>query len=230
MRFRLSAIGAVALLLSLLIFFAWSAARHPGRLVTDDRVAEINAELARDGDYVLLAGDSNISLLGNPDLNCGRRTVNAGIVGINAAGYLWLLDRLHFVRRARMALLTLGTNSLPRKRWGDRLPEFRRDVDETIMSMMGAADGLVVTAVPPFAQALEAKLDVDAVERFSEHLRSFCQAKGCIYADPFLALRTSRFGIARDGAMAEGGLHLADYQAPFRAVAPLLCRSTGLTP
>jgi hypothetical protein len=67
-------------------------------------------------------------------------------------------------------------------------------------------------------------------KRFSDHLRSFCQATGCIDADPFLALRTSRFGIATDGAMAEGGLHLADCQAPFRVVAPLLRRSTDLTP
>jgi hypothetical protein len=90
--------------------------------------------------------------------------------------------------------------------------------------MLGNVDHLVVTAVPPVAESLESRLDADAVRRFSEYLRQLCTMRGCTYIDPFLSLRTDRFGIASAEVMDTGGLHLADYQGPFRGVAPLLCQ------
>jgi hypothetical protein len=204
---------------------AWSFSRSAiANLVSGDQIVGINAELAQGGVYVLLAGDSHIAYLGTPKLPCGTRVINAGINGIKADGYLELLGRLHFVRAARVALLTIGTNYLIRKTSGDRFDEFRADINALIPRLLRDVDHLVVTAVPPVAESLESRLDVHAIRRFSEYLRQLCTIRGCTYIDPFLSLRTDRFGIASAEAMDIGGLHLANYQEQFRRVAPLLCQ------
>jgi hypothetical protein len=217
--------SAVAFIIALLFLMAWSFSRSAiANLVSGDQIVGINAELAQGGVYVLLAGDSHIAYLGTPKLPCGTRVINAGINGIKADGYLELLGRLHFVRAARVALLTIGTNYLIRKTSGDRFDEFRADINALIPRLLRDVDHLVVTAVPPVAESLESRLDVHAIRRFSEYLRQLCTIRGCTYIDPFLSLRTDRFGIASAEAMDIGGLHLANYQEQFRRVAPLLCQ------
>jgi hypothetical protein len=84
-------------------------------------VAAINAELAKGGDHVLLAGDSDIALLGTPEPPRGLGVVNAGVGGIKADGYLALLGRLRLSRPPRLGAIC-SSRALQCRNWVTAIP------------------------------------------------------------------------------------------------------------
>lgn len=212
----------------------WSArpSRLDARLYAQNRLVAVQVHLdAAPADYILLAGDSQAELHSPSQRVCGIETVNGGVSGSSAAIYAELLAGLDVRTRPRAVTLTLGTNDLLVKndpRGEAASARFTTAVEGIVMRLTGASDRIIVTAVPPIGRELAGRLDALAVGVYSERIRAVCQRLGCIYADPFAALRDGETGFALPGAMRDG-LHIAAYRPVLRALEPALCPA-GVTP
>lgn len=160
---------------------------------------------------ILLAGDSHMELFPSNPLMCGRRVVNAGVSGANAAVYGRFMDGLD-LSHAHAVILTMGTNDLLRK--ARATPErFRGRVAPLLQQASRQVAVLVVTAIPPISETLRRLMQIEQVGVFSGILRETCaQLPNCLYIDPFAPIRDPhQFGLAVDGAMSDG-LHVAGYE------------------
>ncbi|WP_187144404.1 SGNH/GDSL hydrolase family protein [Microvirga massiliensis] len=187
------------------------------------RIPVINAKM-RDTTpgFILFVGDSHVDLYREPSTLCGRDTVNAGLSGTNSKVYANALERLTFPRKAALAVLTIGTNDLLRKRKPD--PEsYKANIERILNTLEGKADLVVATAIPPIDKQLARYFNVDAIESYSTTLAGVCaRFESCIYQDPYKDLRHAEgFGLAKPGAMADG-LHVKSYRDIYERLP--LCR------
>lgn len=207
-------------------WFARPAASLTPGLYGLNRLVAVQVQLTEaPPDYVLVAGDSHAEFQGAAQRLCGREVVNAGLGGATAAIYAALFPRLTVPVRARMAILTIGTNDLKRKNAPASeagLARFAATVEGIVRDLGRVSDRVVVTAVPPIGRAVGDRLDAEAVELFSRRLRDLCGRLGCTFADPFAALRDGTSGYALPGALRDD-VHLARYRQAQRALEPLLC-------
>jgi hypothetical protein len=187
------------------------------------RIPVINAKM-RDTTpgFILFTGDSHVDLYRQPSTLCGRDTVNAGLSGANSKVYANALEQLTFPHKAALAVLTIGTNDLLRKRKPD--PEFyEANIERILTTLEGKADLVVATAIPPIDEQLARYFNVDAIESYSKTLAGVCaRFESCIYQDPYKDLRhAEEFGLAKPGTMADG-LHAKSYRDIYERLP--LCR------
>ncbi|AWN38609.1 SGNH/GDSL hydrolase family protein [Methylobacterium radiodurans] len=197
-------------------------ARHYGQ----GRLAAIQQHLDEaPADFVLLAGDSQAELQPPAQRPCGLELVNAGVAGAKAETYANVLDGVRFARRARAALLLIGTNDLIAKNrpgYAANAARFEAAVERILRTLAGHADKVVVAAVPPIGHELDGRLDAGSVAPYTAHLRAVCARLGCRLADPYAALRDGETGFAKPGAMGNG-LHLAAYRPTMQALEAEIC-------
>lgn len=175
-------------------FNARAYARH--------RVPVINANLRDVGPgFIVFAGDSHADLYRQPSSLCGRDTVNAGLSGANAEVYGEVLAQLTFPHKAALAVLTIGTNDLLRKRTPDP-NAFAVRVERILDDLQTKADLVVVTAVPPIGEEEAKNSSVEAIRPYSQTLEQVCsRTDGCSYQDPYKDLRSEHFGLAKAGSI-----------------------------
>lgn len=176
--------------------------------------------------HVLLAGDSNIELLGAPREGCGRALVNAGVSGATAAVYRDFARRIAPWAPSRVTVLTLGTNDLLRKNQPlspDALARFAGATTAILDTLAARSETLIVTAIPPVGDQQLYAVDPEAVERYSGILAAACRKPQCAFVDPFKPERSETFGVARPGVTE--GLHLLRYQAAYADVLHDACRA-----
>ncbi|EIM25595.1 SGNH/GDSL hydrolase family protein [Microvirga lotononidis] len=193
---------------------------HNARAYARHRIPVINAKLRDvESGFIIFSGDSHADLYRQPSSLCGRDTVNAGVSGANADVYSETLAQLSFPRRAALAVLTIGTNDLLRKRAPD--PDaFLVRVSRVLDGLQKKADLIVVTAVPPVGEKEAKNFNVEAIESYSQVIAQACSGvDGCSFHDPYASLRSSNFGVSRPGAMADG-IHVASYRKVY-ATLPL---------
>lgn len=207
----------------------WSA--HPApqlnaRLYAKNRLIAVQVHLEEaPPDYVLVAGDSQAELQDPAQRVCGREIVNAGLSGATAAVYADLFPRLTVPVRARISVLTIGTNDLNRKvapASEAGAARFAAAVEGIVRDLAVVSDRVVVTAVPPIGREVGDRLDAAAVGVYSRRLHDLCGRVGCTFADPFAHLRDGTSGYALPGALRDG-LHVAGYRRVQRALEPVLC-------
>lgn len=207
----------------------WSLQRPAApnaRLYAQSRLIAVQVHLDEaPADYVLVAGDSQAELQSPGQRPCGVELVDAGVSGASAGVYADLAATLTFRRRARAAVLTIGTNNLMKKS-APLSPEatarFEASAERIVRTLQGASGALVVTALPPIGRELERWLEPAAVGHYSERLRALCTRLGCTFADPFSDLRDGQTGFAKPGALRDG-LHLSAYRPVIAALEPALC-------
>lgn len=176
--------------------------------------------------YVLLAGDSHVELAQPDSPSCGRKLLNAGVSGAKADDYLIFLDALSLSGRPSVAVVTLGTNHLFRKRdpsSREALERYEADLSTVVTRLSRLADRIVVAAVPPLAASQDATFDHDGVLALTKRQAALCARLGCETADPYASYRGEDFGIARSDATRDG-LHLAEYATAYRAIDRQMCR------
>lgn len=207
----------------------WYARPSPqlnARLYAKNRLIAVQVHLEEaPPDYVLVAGDSQAELQDTAQRACGLEVVNAGLSGATAAVYADLFPRLTVPVRARMAVLTIGTNDLNRKiapASEAGAARFAAAVEGIVHHLEKVSDRVVVTAVPPIGREVGDRLDAEAVGVYSQRLRELCGRIGCTFADPFAHLRDGETGYALPGALRDG-LHVAGYRRVQRALEPVLC-------
>jgi hypothetical protein len=172
--------------------------------------------------FILFAGDSHVDLYRQPSTLCGRDTVNAGLSGTNSEVYADALEQLIFPHKAAVAILTIGTNDLLRKRKPD--PEaYEVNIERILKILEGKADLIVATPIPPIDEQLARYFNLDAIESYSATLAGVCaRFESCIYQDPYKDLRRAEgFGLAMPGVMADG-LHAKSYREIYEHLP--LCR------
>ena len=175
--------------------------------------------------YVFLAGDSHAELQTPAQRPCGLELVNGGVSGATAPVYADLVATLRFPVRPRAAVLTIGTNDILAKndpRDPAAAARYEAAATRIIRQLMGTADRLVVTALPPIGRELAGRLDPLAVADYSDRLKALCARLGCRFADPFGAIRDGTTGFAKPNTMRDG-LHLSAYRPALAALAPDLC-------
>ena len=207
---------------------------RPSTTVTDAiawRLPVVNAHLAdMPGGYIFLAGDSHIELA-NISRFCGRPAVNAGLSGATAERYRGFLQQMRFPTRPGLAVLTIGTNDVLRKKTVRGAPaaeRFEREVLQLLGMLKAQAPEVVVTAIPPVGGSMASFIDPEAIRAYSKRLEALCaREKGCRFVDPFSILRESDSGAALPGAMRDE-LHLSSYRSAFERLEKAVCPSGSL--
>ncbi|UMY15978.1 SGNH/GDSL hydrolase family protein [Methylobacterium organophilum] len=190
------------------------------------RLVSVQAQLdeAKPG-YILIAGDSQAEMHNPSGPLCGAEIVNAGTGGATAEAYARLLPQLKLDPKPGAAILTIGSNDLNRKHKPNSEASaraFGEAVSRIVLLLRQATPRVVVTAVPPIGRSVGDRLEASAVGPYSRVIREACERLGCLYADPFAALRDGDSGFALKGALRDG-LHLARFRPVQAALAPLLC-------
>ena len=176
-------------------------------------------------DYVFWAGDSQVELQPGSQRPCGLDFLNGGISGSTAASYADHLARLTFKVPPRLAALTIGTNDILVKnnpQLDKPAAQFEAAAEAIINRLQILTPRVVVTALPPVGRELSKLVDAGAVAVYSQRLRNLCGRLGCVFTDPFAALRDGDTGYAKPGALRDG-LHLAAFRPALKAVEPALC-------
>jgi lysophospholipase L1-like esterase len=176
-------------------------------------------------DYVFWAGDSQVELQPGSQRPCGREFLNGGVSGATAANYAQYLARLTFTVHPRLTLLTIGTNDILAKnnpRLQKATEQFEAAAATIIRRLQALSPRVVVTALPPVGREVGKLVDAGAVANYSQRLQTLCGRLGCVFADPFAALRDGDTGYAKPGALRDG-LHLAAFRPALKAVEPALC-------
>lgn len=192
------------------------------------QVVAYQAGTLSDG-YVLLAGDSHVELALPEPPSCGRKLLNAGVSGAKADDYLSLLDALRLTGRPSVAVVTLGTNHLFRKRnpsSPEAIDRYEADLSRVVTRLSRLADRVVVAAVPPISATLDASFDRAGVLELTKRQAALCARLGCETADPYASYRSADFGTARPDATRDG-LHLTEYATAYRAIDRQMCRTSG---
>jgi lysophospholipase L1-like esterase len=199
----------------------------------EQRVPIINGHLeeAKRG-FIFLAGDSHAELLNGTYRLCGREIVNGGISGAKAELYRNVAEQLAFVARPEIAVLSLGTNNILRKK--DPLTsgpgaEFEKNVAQTVASFRKSTKRVVVMALPPVSASLKDRFEIPAVAAYSERLRNLCAREGCEFLDPYSDMRERDGSTAQPGAMRDG-VHMASYRVVQTRLVELLCPGGSLQP
>lgn len=193
------------------------------RAYSRQRGPVIDAQM-RDTDpgFILFAGDSHMDLFNEPSEICGRDTANAGLSGVTAEIYATALKTLHYPHRASLAVLTIGTNDLARKKHLD--PEaFQASVESIVQTLKEHASFIVMTAIPPIGRELAGSFNIGSIEKYSTILSKICTNTGaCNYQDPYQDMRMSgEFGLAKPNALADG-VHAKSYREVYERIP--LCR------
>ncbi len=176
-------------------------------------------------DYVFWAGDSQVELQPGSQRPCGLDFLNGGISGSTAASYADHLARLTFKVPPRLAAADDRDQRHPREEQpaagqADGAVRSRRRGDHQAAPDLDPArrgDG-----PPPVGRELGKLVDAGAVAVYSQRLRNLCGRLGCVFTDPFAALRDGDTGYAKPGALRDG-LHLAAFRPALKAVEPALC-------
>ena len=226
-RIALLGLGGLALL-ALGGFAGWSLHR-PG---TDARAyAEMRLIAVQVGldeappDYVFWGGDSQVELQPGSQRPCGLELVNGGVSGATAASYADYLARLTFKVRPQIAALTIGTNDLLVKnnpQLHKPAEQFEVAAEAIVRRLQTMSPRVVVTAIPPVGREIGKLVEAGAVADYSQRLQRLCGRLGCIFADPFAALRDGDTGYAKPGALRDG-LHLGAFRPALKALEPSLC-------
>jgi lysophospholipase L1-like esterase len=203
----------------------------PQRMISADLYAlqaipVVNGRLfeARPG-YVFLAGDSHAELVNPTYRLCGREIVNGGVSGAGAELYRDLLKRIEFRRPPDVAVLTIGTNDILRKKdplSPARIAAFESNVAQILKALPTQMQRVFVTPLPPVGRELAGKVQIEAVAAYSDRLRKLCEQERCIFVDPFRSSREDDGSTARPGAMRDG-LHLASYRDAYTRLAGEIC-------
>ena len=219
----LAAIGAGLFCGGLVLGWWMRPPRLDARLYARDRLIVVQAHLDEaPADYILIAGDSQAELQNTAARACGRELVNAGVNGVSAALYAELLPSLTVRTRPQAIALTIGTNDILRKNdplSPEAMARFDSSVAKIVAHLGTLGDRVVVTALPPIGQAFAGRIDPLAVGAYSERLEGLCRRIGCVFTDPFAAIREGDTGFARPGAMRDG-LHLKAYRPVLKAMEP----------
>ncbi|MCJ2062479.1 GDSL-type esterase/lipase family protein [Methylobacterium sp. J-088] len=177
-------------------------------------------------DYMFYAGDSQVELQPGGQRPCGHDFVNGGISGATAASYAEYLARTTFTVLPSVAALTIGTNDILTKN-NPQSPQqgqhFEAAAEAIITRLKAVSPRVVVTALPPVGREISKLVDAAAVAVYSQRLQTLCGRLGCVYADPFAALRDGDSGYAKPGSLRDG-LHLAAFRPALQALEPVLCR------
>ena len=176
--------------------------------------------------YAFWGGDSQVELQPGGQTACGLPLVNGGVSGATAAAYADHLARLTFPVHPQMAALTIGTNDILAKnkpQSAEPAARFEASAEAIVRRLQSLAPRVVVTALPPVGRELASLVDAAAVGDYSQRLRGLCGRLGCVFADPFAALRDGDTGYAKPGALRDG-LHLAAFRPALQALEPALCR------
>lgn len=192
------------------------------------KIPAVNGVLQRmEPGFVLLAGDSHMELYGTPALACGKAVANVGVSGVGVRFYSGFVDQIAVPAKPSVAVLTIGTNDLLRKKrpTSDATrTRWEEDARKVVVALRGMAPKVVVNAVPPIGESLDKVIDSDGVKVYSDVLSGICSAvQGCVYKDPFAKVRSFKFGIARPGTMSDE-LHLANYRRAYSSLDDELCR------
>ncbi|WNJ89484.1 SGNH/GDSL hydrolase family protein [Bosea sp. 685] len=175
-----------------------------------------------DPGFILFAGDSHIDMFDQPSEICGRDTANAGLSGVTTDVYATALKTLHYPHKASLAVLTIGTNDLARKKHPD--PEaFQASVTSIVQTLKEHASFIVMTAIPPIGTELAGSFNIGSIEKYSTILSDICTNTGaCSYQDPYQDMRvTGEFGLAKPNTLADG-VHAKSYRDIYERVP--LCR------
>ncbi|MDP4003070.1 SGNH/GDSL hydrolase family protein [Methylobacterium sp. NEAU K] len=176
-------------------------------------------------DYLFWGGDSQVELQPGGQGPCGLALVNGGVSGATASAYADYLAHLTFHAHPGLAALTIGTNDILLKN-KPRSPEaaarFEAAAEAIVKRLQAVSPRVVVTALPPVGREIAHFVDAGAVADYSQRLRGLCGRIGCVFADPFAAIRDGDTGFAKPGTMRDG-LHLAAYRPVLAALGPTLC-------
>jgi lysophospholipase L1-like esterase len=176
-------------------------------------------------DYVFWAGDSQVELQPGDQRPCDLDLVNGGVSGATAGSYADYLARLTFKTHPRVAALTIGTNDILVKnspQLTKPTEQFEAAAEAIIRRLQSLSPRVVVTALPPVGREIGKLVEAGAVADYSRRLQALCGRLGCIFADPFAALRDGDTGYAKPGALRDG-LHLAAFRPALKALEPALC-------
>jgi lysophospholipase L1-like esterase len=176
-------------------------------------------------DYVFWAGDSQVELQPGGQRPCDLDLVNGGVSGATAGSYADYLARLTFKTHPRVAALTIGTNDILVKnspQLTKPTEQFEAAAEAIIRRLQSLSPRVVVTALPPVGREIGKLVEAGAVADYSRRLQALCGRLGCIFADPFAALRDGDTGYAKPGALRDG-LHLAAFRPALKALEPALC-------
>lgn len=221
-----AAIGAGLFGLGLSLGWWMRTPRTDARSYARDRLIVVQVHLDEaPAAYILIAGDSQAELQSTAARACGREIVNGGVNGVSAALYAELLPTLVVSARPQAIALTIGTNDILRKNdplSPGALARFEASASRIVAHLATLSDRVVVTALPPVGKASEGRLDPLAVGAYSRRLEAICERLGCIFTDPFAAIREGETGLARPGTMRDG-LHLKAYRPVLKAMEPALC-------
>jgi len=175
--------------------------------------------------YVFLAGDSHAELVNPTYRLCGREIVNGGVSGAGAELYRDLLTRIAFRRPPDVAVLTIGTNDILRKKdplSPARIAAFESNVAQILKALPTRKQRVFVTPLPPVGRELAEIVQIEAVAAYSDRLRRLCEQERCVFVDPFSSSREEDGSTARPGAMRDG-LHLASYRDAYARLADEIC-------
>lgn len=232
MRRAVAAVAAACLLVGLGWILGGSV-RGPAldaRQYGQGRLAAVQQHLDEaPAGFVFVAGDSQAELQSPAQRPCGLELVNGGIAGANAEAYADFFAGLRFPRRARAAVLAIGTNDLVAKNRPGRAENavrFEAASERILLTLTRHADRVVVAALPPIGRALDGRLDASSVAPYSARLRAVCARLGCRIADPYASLRDGETGFALPGAMGNG-LHVAAYRPVMQALEAEICGPTA---
>lgn len=214
-RRMLIALAATALAAAGLIAYRSTGKAPSAKAIAAAALPAMAAELARaPSGFVLLAGDSHAAALHLP---CN--SVNVAVKGLKAHDVRSQLSRLPIPTEPSRVLLVVGSNDILRKHEPlRRVDDWATEMQRTIALFRH----VVVTAIPPLGGEAIGQFDPEAVRIYSQRLKAMCSSGGCLYVDPWRALRSKLFGEARSSVMADG-LHPADYSAPAHELAEILC-------
>ncbi len=169
MRRAVAAVAAAGLLVGLGWILGGSV-RGPAldaRQYGQGRLAAVQQHLDEaPAGFVFVAGDSQAELQSPAQRPCGLELVNGGIAGANAEAYADFLAGLRFPRRARAAVLAIGTNDLVAKNRPGRAENavrFEAASERILLTLTRHADRVVVAALPPIGRALGGRLDASSV-------------------------------------------------------------------
>lgn len=195
------------------------------RLLADQAIARLQADLDHPGERIAFFGDSHAAFLARAGDICGAPPLDAGIGGITASDYLALIrDRLTFPRPIGTAVLSVGTNDARRKVQGHDVAEFRQDASALVAALSAAVGRLYVVAPPPLGLEAASQYDLAALGRYTAVLAEICRSARCTFIDPYAKIRGDDPFVAIAGIMSADGVHLADYRPTSRAIGEAVCR------
>jgi lysophospholipase L1-like esterase len=231
-RRRALALAGGVVLLALAGLAGWRLHRPAAdaRAYAEMRLIAVQVSLDEaPADYVLWSGDSQVELQPGGQRPCGLDFVNGGVSGSTAASYAGYLARLTFRVHPRIAALTIGTNDILAKndpRSSRQTEQFEAAAETIVKRLQALSPRVVVTALPPVGREIAKLVDAGAVGDYSRRLQNLCGRLGCIFTDPFAALRDADTGYAKPGALRDG-LHLASFRPALKAIEPALCPPRG---